>query len=166
LDPQYAVPYFADAVFPQNAALYAKWITVYTNAFTYTVASGRATITGFSNATATIVVIPSYINSFPVYEIRGFANKTMIREAIIGDGIQVIGASAFSGCNSMTKVTIPDSVTSIEQSAFSGCSGLTSITIPAGVTSIGNRAFYECIGLTSITRRERIQDDFRQDKII
>ncbi|MDR0856768.1 MAG: InlB B-repeat-containing protein, partial [Clostridiales bacterium] len=38
LDPQYAVPYFADAVFPQNAALYAKWITVYTNAFTYTVA--------------------------------------------------------------------------------------------------------------------------------
>ena len=42
----------------------------------------------------------------------------------IGDSVQTIGSSAFSGCSGLTEITIPDSVTSIGGFAFSGCSAL------------------------------------------
>ena len=69
----------------------------------------------------------------------------------IPDSVTSIGASAFSGCTSLTSVTIPDSVTSIGDSAFGGCTSLTSVTIPDSVTNIGDSAFRYCTSLTSIT---------------
>ena len=69
----------------------------------------------------------------------------------VPQGIQAIGANAFSWCSSLTSITIPDSVTSIGNEAFSSCSSLASIIIPNGVTSIGNEAFSSCSSLASIT---------------
>jgi len=69
---------------------------------------------------------------------------------VIPDGVVLIGAGAFSACNSLTSIMIPNSVTSIGDEAFAWCSGLTSVTIPDSVTSIGNNAFSSCSGLTSI----------------
>ena len=74
---------------------------------------------------------------------------------INGEGVlefygNIIGDSAFSGCESLTSVTIGDSVTSVGQLAFSHCSSLTSVTIPDSVTTIGNCAFYNCSSLTSV----------------
>lgn len=69
----------------------------------------------------------------------------------IPQGIQVIGGSAFNGCDSLTEVTIPESVTSIGRWAFLECTSLTGITIPEGVTSIGDRVFTGCTALTSVT---------------
>ena len=79
-----------------------------------------------------------------------------IKTVIIGEGVTVIGGSAFSGCSSLTTINIPESVTSIGNYAFYACSSLTSITIPKGVTSIGSSAFYYCSSLTSITIPEGV----------
>ena len=155
LDSNYQTPYTEDNIFKTASSIYGKWIDVYTNAFQYSVNSGKATITGFTNNTATIVVVPSYINSFPVTAISGaFSGKTMIREIIFDNAHNLltdIGGSAFYNCNTLTNITIPDSVTSIGGGAFYNCSGLTNITIPLGVKSIGDYAFYGCSRLTNIT---------------
>ena len=92
-----------------------------------------------------------------------------------GKPVTKIGASAFSYCNKMTKVTIPASVKTIEDYAFSMCSGLADqngfvivrnvlhgyygaavdVTVPAGVTRIGGGAFQRrsaMMGKPSLTR--------------
>ena len=74
-----------------------------------------------------------------------------IKEYIIPNEVESIGANAFRGCSGLTSITIPNSVTSIGTYAFYGCCGLTSVTIPNSVTSIGDNAFDSCSGLTSVT---------------
>ena len=93
------------------------------------------------------VTLPLSINgeSYIIYAMSD------VRNVILPEGMTSIGASAFSGCSSLTSITIPDSVTSIGNSAFSNCRSLTGITIPDGVTSIGDYAFRGCSSLTSIT---------------
>ena len=69
----------------------------------------------------------------------------------IPDGTAGIGASAFSGCRSLTAVTIPESVTDIGDWAFEDCRALTAADIPAGIASIGEGAFLGCRGLTAVS---------------
>ena len=47
-------------------------------------------------------------------------------------------------------MVIPNSVTSIGATAFSICSGLTKLTIGSGVTTIGEMSFVSCTALTTI----------------
>ncbi len=58
--------------------------------FDYTVERGVATITGFKDSTATSVVIPSTINTFPVKIIgeEAFKDKSMLRSAAIPEGVE------------------------------------------------------------------------------
>ena len=176
VDSNYQTPLLDETEFRTNGAIYGKWVTVYSSNFKYTVSEGKATITSIKPSTRPTLVIPAYINGFPVVAIgeSAFSGNTFIRTLILCNGIQTIGSSAFSGCNSithlelpkslvtignsafencstLTEVLIPENVTSIGSFAFSGCSELTSITIPNSVTTIGNYAFSGCSRLTSIT---------------
>lgn len=149
LDSNFQTPLNSDCAFTQNSKIYGKWITVYINSFRYTVANGYAKITEFTNSTATVVVVPAYINSFPVSTIDHtskdiydsdsksyiymdwygvFEDKTQIRTVIICDGIERINGLAFSNCNSMQEITIPNSVTFIGNFVFQKCNILTRIT--------------------------------------
>ena len=156
MDRNFQTPVTDDTVFKEDDSIYGTWIDVYSNDFKYSVNQGEATITGFNNATATVVVVPYYINSFPVTTIgkSAFSNKTMIRTLIICDGIETIQEDAFYNCNSMSKVVIPDSVTDL--SGFQDCSSLFEIEIPSRVTSIGDYAFFGCGNLTSIEIPSRV----------
>lgn len=53
----------------------------------------------------------------------------------------IIGASVFSDCRSLTSVIIPSSVTEIGWGVFKYCRSLTSVNIPSSVTEIGEYAF-------------------------
>ena len=75
---------------------------------------------------------------------------SLIKRAVISNGVTSIGYAAFWGCCSLTSIEIPDSVTCIDDYAFYYCSSLKSVTIPASVTSIGNYAFISCSSLTDI----------------
>ena len=80
-----------------------------------------------------------------------YGYRSLVKSAVIAEGVTSIGEYAFYDCRSLTSVTIPDSVTSIGKYAFYKCKSLTSVTIPDSVTRIGAWAFESCTSLTSVT---------------
>ena len=88
---------------------------------------------------------------YGLFDAPWYGIRSLVKSAVIADGVTSIGEKAFLYCTSLTSVTIPDSVTSIDYGAFYNCTSLTSVTIPDSVTSIGYCAFYECTSLTSVT---------------
>ena len=65
------------------------------------------------------------------------------------EGLEVIGASAFGVCRSLSSVSIPTTVTEIGGTAFAN-SGLTSAVIPGNVVTLGAGAFSYCENLTYV----------------
>ncbi len=153
VDSNYQTPLTDDTVFTSNGKIYAKWINVYSNNFIYSVSNGKATITLFNNSqNLTVVVIPCYINSFPVETIgaSAFINQTMFRNVIICNGIKTIEAGAFYGCNSMEGISLPNTLETIECNAFENCEIMEKISLPNSLQKIGANAFRNCTELKSV----------------
>lgn len=123
--------------------------------YSYTVADGKVTLTGYSGPGGDIS-IPAALGSYPVTCIgyKAFRNCTSLTSVTIPDSVTSIGYFAFSSCTSLTSVTFGNSVTSIGEYAFFNCTGLTSVTIPGSVTDIQEGAFLGCASLTSINVSE------------
>lgn len=153
LDVGFNIPLTIDTKFTQDSKIYGKWIDAYSNDFNYSVSEGVATITAFDNLyDSTVVVIPRYINSFPVEAIdsSAFANQKKLRHVVICNSIQTIGASAFSGCSSLQSIILPRDLKVIENNLFYNCALLSSIDLPNGVEQIKSNAFYGCKNLTNV----------------
>lgn len=89
--------------------------------YTYTVADGKATITGANDTVTGNITIPSTLDGNPVVAIR---------------------RQAFEGNTALTGVVIPESVKSIEYYAFQDCTNLATVTIEGnGLESVGEKAF-------------------------
>ena len=119
--------------------------------FSYTVANGAATITGYTGSSQT-VVIPGTIGGYPVTAIgnKAFYARNNLISITLPESVTTIGDYAFYGCNGLPAFTIPDRVTTIGEGAFFLCSSVQSITIPETVTSIGADAFRSCGYLQTI----------------
>ena len=154
-DSNFQTPLLEDTKFIGGGSIYGKWMEISAEDFTYKVSEGEATITGLSNpqSDATTLVIPSYINGFPVTKIgeRAFQDNTFFRTLIFREGVQVIEYQAFSGCNSLTQIEFPSTLTTIKSNAFYGCTILPSVFFPAFVKEISYNAFSGCKKLESLT---------------
>lgn len=140
----------------------ATWITTATT--TGELIETNSTYCGYMPPIGSTKLYMLYSNADPYYVLcdltrtittantrpAGYEYSAMT-SALIGDCVNSIGDSAFSGCESLTGITIPNSVTSIGSSSFNLCNSFTSIDIPNSVTSIGNAAFASCHNLTSVT---------------
>ena len=75
-----------------------------------------------------------------------FQNSKLKNIQIFGN-LTTIGASAFSGCTSLSAITIPASVTTIGASAFSGCTALSTVTFENGanLSALNDNVFKGCI---------------------
>ena len=76
--------------------------------------------------------------------------NTVIKSAVIKNGVTSISQMAFYDCGKIERITIPDSVTNIGIQAFYGCENLTSVALPNSVNNIGNGAFSRCWNLISV----------------
>ncbi|MEI6796705.1 MAG: leucine-rich repeat protein, partial [Methanomassiliicoccales archaeon] len=121
-------------------------------AYTYTVGSGVATLTGYTGTGGSITVPPT-LGGFPTRTIgaRAFYACTSITSVTIPTSVTSMGTEVFSGCTALTSVTIPGTVNSIGSATFRSCTSLTSVAIGNGITSIGSYAFNLCSALTSVT---------------
>lgn len=72
--------------------------------------------------------------------------KNYIKKVVISNGITVIGAQSFWGCEKLTRVSIPATVYEIDSWAFCN-TGLTEVSIPSSVKTIGYYAFSACNSL-------------------
>lgn len=68
----------------------------------------------------------------------------------LGNGLENIGDSVFTGLTSFESISFPNSLKTIGNSAFTN-SKFDSIIIPSGVTSIGDYAFARCSNYVDVT---------------
>ena len=88
-------------------------------------------------------------------------NDTVLREVILPDTIENIGASAFLKCMYLSSINIPDNVTSIGKYAFEYCNSLKCIDLPKALTYLGDYAFKNCVNLVSIEIPKSITSLYR-----
>ena len=70
--------------------------------------------------------------------------------AVVPDGVERIGNSAFFLCLNLQSVTLPDGLKELGDHAFSDCEALKTVVLPDGVERIGSWAFYYCRKLESV----------------
>lgn len=110
--------------------------------FTYTVASGKATITNYKGNLEGVydVVIPSTLGGFPTTVIGSLAMRNKgLTSVVIPDGVTTINGYAFNN-NKLSEIIIPESVIQIGDGAFKQ-NLLTTANIPVNTTKIGSYVF-------------------------
>ena len=73
------------------------------------------------------------------------------RVIIEGEGLKVIGATAFKHCEALTEIALPASVAQIYPQAFEQCYSLKNLTVSGDHYRVENGGLYETA--TSISRR-------------
>lgn len=69
----------------------------------------------------------------------------------VPDGVDAIGADAFTYCDGITELVLSDTVTKLEDYAVYDCLNLSTVKLSDNLSSIGNENFYHCQSLKSIT---------------
>ena len=113
---------------------------------------------GMDGTSEGIFVGNSKITKIDLTEVTGWSDATLpvraflgcgaLREVMLPDAVQVIGAYAFYGCSALTTVNL-SKITEIAEDAFLGCIALTTLTLD-NVTAIGLDAFYGCTSLHTL----------------
>ena len=126
--------------------LATSYNVVVENAVTYTVSSGKATVTGVVDSTIDTIIIPEKLDGYTVTAVGASAlknNKKVIKVSL-PDTVTSIGNYAFSGCINLQKINFPQNLVTIGGYAYAGCKGIEKIEVPGSVTSIGEGAFGGC----------------------
>ena len=109
------------------------------------------------------IVIVDQIDSIPVKKIsanlsygeEGYdradnSKYSTVRNIVIPETVEEIGAYAFSYFSGITELKLPDSLELIGKGAFSNMKNLKSVVIPKKVKLLSGYAFYNCENLSSV----------------
>ncbi len=106
------------------------------------------------------VELPELVSGVPLTLIgeRAFSNTvlynetgfTPVREVVLPEGIESIGAEAFLNCISLETINLPKTLCDIRERAFGNCRALLRVDLPEHLSAIGPYAFYGCDSLTEI----------------
>ncbi len=87
--------------------------------------------------------IPGEMGGTTVREIRDALKYTDIETLTIGDGVEIIGESAFESCNDLKSISLPATITEIGSNAFFSCDSVESFVFE------GTMAQWESIDIGS-----------------
>lgn len=93
--------------------------------------------------------IDSSTNEATIVEYTGDLSDLIIPTKVYDYDVTAIGASAFSGNDTLKSVTIPSTIHTIGDNAFINCTALENIVIPQTVTTLGKSVFLNCSSLKS-----------------
>ncbi len=79
----------------------------------------------------TEVSVPGSTTELTPFTFEGCSGLT---EAILGEGLRVIGLGAFRDCAALKRIMLPRSLKAIEKFAFSGCASLSEICFTGSET--------------------------------
>ena len=99
--------------------------------------------------TSSFIVIPNHIVTI---EHHAFYNCEFLESVVFEDDSRCISldGSAFAHCNSLKQIIIPESVQAIGAECFHDCTMLKQITISKSVKVVGNFCFSRCDNLTYV----------------
>ncbi len=135
--------------------------------FTYTVADGGVTVTGYKGGEV-VVVIPDTIDGAPVVAIAegAFADKGNLQALSIPETVEIIGIGALSGCKSLSTLRTPVitchtapyfgalfGAVSYETNGSAVPTTLKTLIVTSGaapVSAISDYAFYACRSLEAV----------------
>lgn len=87
------------------------------------------------------IVVPEKVSGLTVVALdRNAFAYSYVKEIILPDTIETIGAQAFIGCENLETIVLPKNLKQIEPGAFARCYNLKSVTMYAGVEWIGFKA--------------------------
>lgn len=109
-----------------------------------------------------------------------FYSNTKLKNAVLGEGIEIIGNKAFDQCIALEEINIPDSVTEIGSNTFTysslayiplgkgqteipdsymtGCKNLREVILPDGIVYIGESAFSNCGKIETVNIPDSVTD--------
>ena len=82
---------------------------------------------------------------------EAFAGRRALRAVTLPGTLRRIGTRAFQKCTALAEVFLPDSLEEIGTEAFNGCSSLEHVVWGEGLRLIRPRAFWSCIRLREVT---------------
>ena len=88
----------------------------------------------------------SYKSDSPFGSIRD-----KVKEVVVNDGIEFIGARLFKGFKKLERASIADSVTGIDSRAFENCTSMKAVKLPSKLDIISSEVFLGCTSLETIT---------------
>lgn len=81
---------------------------------------------------------------------RAFCGNKNLKKVTFREGLINIGASTFSGCESIDSIVCPSTLRMIDNSGFQDCKSLKKVQLNEGLVSINANAFRNCSNLTDI----------------
>ncbi|MBR4976005.1 MAG: leucine-rich repeat domain-containing protein, partial [Thermoguttaceae bacterium] len=93
-------------------------------------------------------VVPNGVETIGAAAFTGCARLT---EIAFPEGLKTIGSGAFTMCVRLSKISFSDGLQTIGANAFTMCGQLTELTLPASVETIGAAAFGYCGGLSKVS---------------
>ncbi len=97
------------------------------------------------------VTFINYNGQMEVIGSSAFTGCEALKDITLPDSITGIGSNSFSGCTSLNKINLPNSLYLLDGGAFSGCTNLAGdYTIPDSCVLIGEYAFQNCKSITGI----------------
>ena len=108
----------------------------------------------FYRSAVTEAVIPEGVESIGE---SAFFECFSLERVVIPASCKKVGANAFKGCSALRELVIEEGVEALSDYSFNGCSALKTVKIPDGVYEIGNFAFEGCNSLESLYLPDTIQ---------
>lgn len=106
---------------------------------------------GYAGDDATHVVVPAEIdgNTFEIVGEGAFLGK-QVQSVSLPDGVVVLGAGAFQGCESLREVNFGSGLLEVKDMAFAGCDKIEKVVFPEGLQKMGTVVFYNDPALAEV----------------